>query len=168
MKSLFWIFLCCFISIANAQDAFKGKGDKKYQIGTSLQDNGLGLMGTFDIGISNKFSVGAYSSYIFILNKDLNADFQDRFSFKARVNLHLAPMMKNYNFDLYPGLNIGLKNVGAHLGARYLISEKTGVFFEASLPITKFNTNELTPEETLNNQPILNLGVTFDISYLWH
>jgi hypothetical protein len=39
--------------------------------------------------------------------------------------------------DLYPGLDLGLKNLGAHLGFRYFFSDGFGLFAEAGVPIAK-------------------------------
>jgi hypothetical protein len=64
--------------------------------------------------------------------------------------------------DVYPGLDLGLKNFGAHLGFRYFFTSGFGLFVEAGVPIAKYSTN-LTGFDHLNNQFILNLGASFNL-----
>jgi hypothetical protein len=61
--------------------------------------------------------------------------------------------------DLYPGLDLSLKNFGGHVGIRYFFSEGIGVFSEAIFPIAKYDTEAMG----YNNQFTLNLGVSFNL-----
>jgi hypothetical protein len=42
------------------------------------------------------------------------------------------------NMDIYPGLDLGFHNFGAHLGFRYFFTEGFGLF-EAGVPIAKYD-----------------------------
>ena len=66
-------------------------------------------------------------------------------------------------FDIYPGLHLGLKNFGGHLGARYFFSSGFGLFTEASIPIAKYNNDALAPAQELNNQFIFVIGASFNL-----
>ncbi|KQN33285.1 hypothetical protein ASE92_15890 [Pedobacter sp. Leaf41] len=66
------------------------------------------------------------------------------------------------NIDLYPGLNLGLKNFGAHVGGRVFFNKGFGLFTEAQFPIAKYNVDAIGYER-LNNQFSFNIGVTFDL-----
>ena len=67
------------------------------------------------------------------------------------------------NFDVYPGLSLGLKNFGGHLGARYFFSEGFGVYTELNVPFAKYKSETLTAAETLHNQFTVNFGATFNL-----
>ena len=64
------------------------------------------------------------------------------------------------NVDLYPGLNLSLKNFGGHVGARYFFSEGFGVFTEANFPLAKYDTDD--PID-IHNQFTLNIGAVFNL-----
>jgi len=61
--------------------------------------------------------------------------------------------------DVYPGLDLGLKNFGAHLGFRYFFTQGFGVYTEAGLPIAKYDTNAID----YNNQFTFNIGASFNL-----
>ena len=67
------------------------------------------------------------------------------------------------NIDIYPGLNLGLKNFGGHLGTRYFFSDGFGLFAEASVPFAKYKNGDLTPAEELHNQFVFSFGATFNL-----
>ena len=67
------------------------------------------------------------------------------------------------NIDIYPGLNLGLKNFGGHLGARYFFDKGFGLFTEMQFPIAKYNDKDKL-FRNLNNQFAVNVGVSFDIA----
>ena len=60
---------------------------------------------------------------------------------------------------MYPGLNLGLKNFGAHLGARYFFTEGFGLFTEFGIPLAKYNKND----NDYNNQFVFNFGASFNL-----
>ena len=43
--------------------------------------------------------------------------------------------------DIYPGLDLGVRNFGAHTGFRYFFTDGFGVFGEAGIPIAKYSKN---------------------------
>lgn len=161
--------LCFQITIAQA---FSGKGDVKFQVGANFQNNGTGIAGSLDFGLGENISVGIGSSYVLGINKILDlegnevplAKFEDRFDLKARFNANLGNVINvDENFDIYPGLYASLKNFGGHLGARYFFTSGFGVFTEVSVPISKYNTDSLSPAEKLHNQVSVNVGASFNI-----
>ena len=164
-------FALLFFQFAFAQ-AYSGKGDVKFQIGANIQNNGTGIMGSLDFGVGENISLGVASSYLLGIDKTTNEDgdeepfakFEDRFDFRARFNANLGNVINvDENFDLYPGLYVSLKNFGGHLGARYFFTSGFGVFTEVSIPISKYNTDSLTPVEKLYNQVSVNVGACFNI-----
>lgn len=161
--------LCLQLSFSQA---YSGKGDVKFQVGANFQNNGTGIMGSLDFGMGENISLGFASSYLLGVKKVINfegkeepfADFKDRFDLKARFNANLGNVINvDENFDIYPGLNVSLKNFGGHLGARYFFTSGFGVFTELNLPFAKYNTDILTPAEKLHNQISVNLGASFNI-----
>lgn len=163
MKS-FLAFL--FILIGTAQIAaqgYSGRGDQKFQVGANLQDNGTGITASYDYGLGENISIGAISSYVLGINSDIDNGAGKRFDAKARFSAHLGPVMGiSDRFDLYPGLDLGLKNFGFHTGARYFFSDGIGAFTEFGFPIAHYDTGDLSPAEELHNQFVINLGVTFN------
>lgn len=165
-----------FIALLSLQlsiaQAYHGQGDIKFQVGANIQNNGTGIMASLDFGLGENISVGVASAYLLGIDKVMNADgkevpfadFKDRFDLKARFNANLGNVINiDENFDVYPGLNVSLKNFGGHLGARYFFSPGFGIFSELNLPISKYNTDELTKAEKLHNQVAVNVGVSFCI-----
>ncbi|MGY0391401.1 DUF6646 family protein [Bizionia sp. KMM 8389] len=176
MKKLLVLVAILSVSLANAQ-AFKGKGDQKFQVGASFQSHATGLNLSYDYGLGENFSIGVTTSYALGVSSSLKDDvynsgvrisekagFEDRFDLKARFNANIGNVINiDENFDLYPGLNFSLKNFGGHIGARYFFTTGFGVYTEAQFPIAKYNSDSLTPAEKLNNQFTLNLGATFNL-----
>ena len=173
MKNVFIVVALLSIQIISAQ-AFKGKGDVKFQVGANIQQNGTGIMGSLDFGIGENISIGVASSYLLGVEKtnELNIglnleelpEFKDRFDFKARFNANLGNVINvDDKLDVYPGLYVSMKNFGGHLGARYFFSQGFGVFSEINIPFAKYNTDVLTPSEQLHNQFSVNLGASFNI-----
>jgi hypothetical protein len=65
-------------------------------------------------------------------------------------------------FDLYPGLSLGLRNFGGHIGARYFFTEGFGIYSEAVFPLAKYNTNPIG-NENYNNQFTFQIGASFNL-----
>ena len=151
------------VSLVNAQ-AFEGKDDTKFQIGANFQENGTGIVVTYDYGMGENFSIGATSSYLLGVEESIDADFGNRFDLKVRFNANLGSVMQMpSNVDVYPGLNLGLKNFGGHLGTRYFFSDGFGLFAEASVPFAKYKSDDLTLAEELHNQFVFSIGATFNL-----
>jgi hypothetical protein len=64
--------------------------------------------------------------------------------------------------DIYPGLNLGTRNFGAHLGFRYFFTEGFGVYTEAGVPLARFDSNVQGFEE-YNNQFVFQIGASFNL-----
>lgn len=163
MKKIFFLVAVLSASLANAQ-AFTGANDNKFQVGANLQDNASSIVVSYDFGLGENISIGFASAYALGVDDALDAGFGDRFDIKGRFNANIGNVLNiDENFDLYPGLNVSLKNFGGHLGARYFFTEGFGVFTEFNVPFAKYNTDVLTPSEKLFNQFTVNLGACFNL-----
>ncbi|WP_346881924.1 DUF6646 family protein [uncultured Algibacter sp.] len=171
MKNLVLLLSILSISFVNSQ-AYTGKNDNKFQVGANFQENGSGLNLSYDFGIGENISVGLSGTYLLGVddalknnaNDDLDAEFDNRFDVRARFNAHLGNVINiDDNFDLYPGLSLGLKNFGGHLGARYFFTDGFGVYTELNVPFAKYKSESLTPAETLHNQFTINIGASFNL-----
>ena len=160
MKKNFTIVLLGAICMVNAQ-AFKGKGDTKLNIGMTLQDGGSGILASTDFGLGENFSIGVLASYLLGGNNINEVDAEYRFDAKARFNANLGSVMNvSPKFDVYPGLNLGLKNFGGHLGARYFFSDGFGIFTEFSVPFAKYDADAISK---YNNGSSFNIGASFNL-----
>lgn len=163
MKKIFFIIALMSISLINAQ-VFKGKGDQKFQIASNFQDEATGLNVSYDYGLGENISVGVSSTYALGIDSRLDADFGDRFDLEARFNANLGNVINiNDNLDVYPGLNLSLKNFGGHVGARYFFSDGFGVFTEANFPLAKYSNDKSKVSYYIHNQFTLNIGATFSL-----
>ena len=172
MNRIFIVFMFLSVNFMAAQ-AFKGKGDIKFQVGANIQQNGTGVMGSLDYGLGENISIGIASIYLLGVDKIVRPDgskeavaqFEDRFDFKGRFNANLGNVINiDDAFDVYPGLYVSTKNFGGHLGARYFFSSGFGVFAELNIPFAKYKTETLTPSEQLHNQVSLNAGASFNLN----
>ena len=163
MKKIITLVALVTVGFINAQ-AFKGKGDVKGQVGMTLQDGGTGIGVSTDFGIGENISYGFVASYLLNTNQDLGIPkFEDRFDVKARFNANLGSVFKlKNNADIYPGLDIGLRNFGAHLGGRYFFTNGFGVYSEIGFPIAKYNTTPMG-YDNLNNQFVYTVGASFNL-----
>ena len=113
------------------------------------------------MGIGDNMSLGL--SGVYLLNTEASGyalQFQDRFDLKARFNANIGNVLKlPANVDIYPGLNIGTRNFGAHLGVRYFFTDGFGLYSETSFPISKFNKDATD----FNNQFVFNIGASFNL-----
>ncbi|MDG1730811.1 MAG: hypothetical protein P8K68_01865 [Algibacter sp.] len=170
MKNFILLLTILSFSAVNAQ-AYKGKDDNKFQVGANFQENGTGINVSYDYGIGENISIGISSTYLLGVNDALtnnplidDADFDNRFDIRARFNANLGNVINvDDNFDVYPGLSLGLKNFGGHLGARYFFTEGFGLYTELNVPFAKYKTGTLTAAETLHNQFTINLGASFNL-----
>ena len=163
MRKIILLVTILSATLSNSQ-AFIGSGDNKLQLGTNLQNNATGVNISYDFGLGENISVGVSSSYALGLNDNISASFGDRFDIKGRFNANLGNVVNiDENFDIYPGLNLSLKNFGGHLGMRYFFTNGFGVFTEFNVPFAKYNTDVLDAGEKLHNQFTLNLGASFNL-----
>lgn len=162
MKKIILIVALLAFSFGNAQ-AFKGKGDSKFQVGGNFQDNASGLNIAYDYGIGENISLGLSSTYSLSVEENLDADFGNRIDLKARFNANIGNVLNlSEKFDLYPGLSFGLKNFGGHLGARYFFTDGFGIYTEFNTALAKYD-DSLTPAQTLHNQFTVNFGAVFNL-----
>ncbi|MGB7393085.1 MAG: DUF6646 family protein [Pricia sp.] len=163
MKTYIAILLLLTGTTTSLAQGYSGQGDQKFQVGANLQDNGTGIQASYDYGLGENISIGAVSSYILGISEDIDDGARERFDAKARFSAHLGPVMGvSDQFDLYPGLDLGLKNFGFHTGARYFFSEGFGIYAELGFPIARYDTGDLTPAEELHNQFVVNIGASFN------
>ena len=117
MKKIFASAMIFTVGLVMAQtDAYKGVGDIKVNLGANLQDGGTGIVSSVDYGLGESFSIGAQAGYLLGVD-ELDGGgkpvFGDRFDLKVRLNANLGSVLKlPSNVDVYPGLNLGLKNFG--------------------------------------------------------
>jgi outer membrane protein G len=162
MKKILTIVLLGASFMINAQ-TFEGKGDIKLNIGMTLQNGGTGILVSGDYGLGKNFSVGVLSSYLLGVNDFLGKKpaLEDRFDAKLRFNANLGNVINvDPKLDIYPGLNLGLKNFGGHIGARYFFSDGFGVFSEFSVPFAKYDANAVSK---YNNGASFNIGASFNL-----
>ncbi len=163
MKKLILVIAILSVSLINAQ-AYSGKNDNKFQVGLNAQDNGTGINVSYDYGVGDNISFGFSSTYLLGVEDMINADFGDRFDLRARFNANLGNVINaGDNFDVYPGLSLGLKNFGGHLGARYFFSDGFGIYAELNTPFAKYKSGTLTAAEMLHNQFTVNFGASFNL-----
>ena len=163
MKNLIVVLAILSVAFVNGQ-AYQGKGDGKFQVGANFQDNATGLNVSYDVGVGENISLGLSSTYALGIEEKLGASFTDRFDIKARSNANLGNVVNiDENFDIYPGLNFGLKNFGGHLGMRYFFTSGFGLFTELNIPLAKYNSDVLTPAEKIHNQFTINFGASFNL-----
>jgi hypothetical protein len=164
MKKIITLALLLSFSLINAQ-AFRGKGDAKFNVGANIQDGGTGIQVSSDFGIGENLSYGFVGSYLLGVNEVLGEKpaFKDRFDAKFRINANLGNVLKiDEKLDVYPGLSVGLKNFGGHVGMRYFFSEGFGIYSEAGFPIAKYDSNSAVFNH-LNNQFTFNIGASFNM-----
>ncbi|MGG7034676.1 MAG: DUF6646 family protein [Flavobacterium sp.] len=166
MKKIITALFLIAINLVNAQ-AFKGKGDDKFSVGANFQDGASGIQVSYDLGMGPNISLGFTGGYLMGIDENplYSPEFTDKIDFKARFNAHLCDVIGVKQLDVYPGLNIGLRNFGGHIGARYFFSDGFGIFTEGVFPIAKYdkNTDELQYQH-LNNQFTFNIGAVFSMN----
>ncbi|CAN1552633.1 hypothetical protein MCETHM1_02241 [Flavobacteriaceae bacterium] len=165
MKKIITLLVLASFGLTNAQQAFKGKGDARFNVGANIQDGGTGIQISTDFGLGENLSYGLVGSYLLSVDEVLGQtpEFHDRFDAKFRINANLGSVLNiDEKLDIYPGLNLGLKNFGGHIGARYFFTEGFGLFTEAAFPIAKYNT-DADGFEKLNNQFTFNIGASFSM-----
>jgi len=164
MKKIITAAAIVIVTLANAQ-AYKGKGDSKAQVGMNIQDNGTGINVSADFGIGENMSYGFVASYLLSVEEVLGEkpNFDDRADFKVRFNANLGNVFKlDKAMDIYPGLNLGTRNFGAHLGFRYFFTEGFGIYTEAGIPLARYDSNVQGFDE-YNNQFVFQIGASFNL-----
>ena len=164
MKKIFTVIAVLSVAFASAQ-AFKGKGDLKGQVGLTLQDGGTGIGISTDFGMGENMSFGIVAGYMLNANEvaGVKTRFEDRADLRVRFNANIGNVLKlDENMDGYPGLNLGLRNFGGHLGFRYFFTDGFGMFAEANTPLARYDT-DVNGYENYNNQFIFSIGASFNL-----
>lgn len=164
MKKIIIASLLLSFGLINAQ-AFKGKGDIKFQVGANIQDGATGIHLSSDFGLGENMSYGFVASYLLSVQEfaGVKPEFADRADIKVRFNANLGNVLKlDPKMDVYPGLDLGTRNFGAHLGFRYFFTDGFGVYSEAGIPIAKYD-NNITGFDHYNNQFVFNIGASFNL-----
>ncbi|MBC7525213.1 MAG: hypothetical protein H7239_12340 [Flavobacterium sp.] len=163
MKKVITLLALLTIGFANAQ-AFKGKGDIKFQVGATFQEFATGVGSTVDFGIGENLSYGFAASYLLnTTTGDGTPKFTDRFDAKVRFNANIGSVLNiSKKLDVYPGLDLGLRNFGGHLGARYFFTDGFGIFTEAGIPLAKYKTDAVGYDR-FNNQFVFQIGASFNL-----
>lgn len=127
-----FILLCSMVWASSSvfAQAWSAKGDQKAQVGFNGWGYGTGITGVYDYGLGNIVSVGAGVNLYFDGYKG-----DDKAFVFGRVGFHLQePLDLPEQWDVYPGVNVGLLGsgfgLGAHIGVRYFFNEKIGVYGE--------------------------------------
>ena len=178
MKSIV-TFILLIISTTALTQVYDGAGDTKFQIGTNIQSDGIGIMSTLDYGIGENISFGVKGIYLLdvedyseVTNNGINleeAEFGDRIDLRVRININIGNVINvDENLDVYPGLDLGLNNFGGHLGARYFFTDDFGVFTEFNIPLANYtDDDDFTiaefPRQQLNNQFNVSVGVSLNL-----
>ncbi|PIE49983.1 MAG: hypothetical protein CSA38_05505 [Flavobacteriales bacterium] len=172
MKKIFLSAMVMAFGLANAQSeevsAYTGKGDLRLNVGANIQSNATGVVTSLDYGFGQSFSLGVQAGYLLSVPNDETLGGKpkigDRFEVKVRANAHLGQVIGlPANLDVYPGLNLSLKNFGGHLGARYFFGKGFGVFTELQFPLARYN-DGAKGYELLNNQFGVLVGASFDLN----
>lgn len=164
MKKISTIVAVVMVSLVSAQ-AYKGKDDIKGQVGMNIQDHGTGINVSADFGIGENMSYGFVASYLLSVDEVAGdkPNFDDRADVKVRFNANLGNVFKlDKAMDIYPGLNLGTRNFGAHLGFRYFFTDGFGLYSEAGFPLAKYDSNVQGFEE-YNNQFVFQIGASFNL-----
>lgn len=164
MKKIITLVALVTVGFINAQ-AFKGKGDVKGQVGMTLQDGGTGIGVSTDFGMGENMSFGIVAGYMLNAN-EINGEkprFEDRADLQVRFNANIGNVFKlSDTMDVYPGLDLGLRNFGGHLGFRYFFTNGFGMFAEANTPLARYDT-DVNGFEHYNNQFVFTIGASFNL-----
>lgn len=163
-NSIYTLVLLVSVGLLQAQ-AYKGKGDIKGQVGLNTQRHGTGITASADFGIGENMSYGFTATYLLSADNlyDVKPKFEDRADIKARFNANLGNVFQlDKKMDIYPGLNLGTRNFGAHLGFRYFFTEGFGLYAEAGAPLARYD-SDVNGFEYYNNQFVLNIGCSFNL-----
>jgi hypothetical protein len=131
----------------------------------NIQDHGTGINVSADFGIGENMSYGFVVSYLLSVDEVAGdkPNFDDRADVKVRFNANLGDVFKlDKAMDIYPGLNLGTRNFGAHLGFRYFFTDGFGLYSEAGFPLAKYDSNVQGFEE-YNNQFVFQIGASFNL-----
>ncbi len=164
MKKIITLLMLASVFFVSAQ-AFKGKGDVKAQVGATFQKGANGIQVSGDFGIGENMSYGFVGSYLLGFSDvpagSIEVPFKDRADIKARFSANLGKVLTlSDEMDVYPGLNLGTKNFGAHLGFRYFFSDGFGLYSELGFPIASYESKN---GGGFNDQVVFGFGASFNL-----
>jgi outer membrane protein G len=160
MRKIIFLGLLSLGFSANAQTAYKGKGDIKGSVGANFQNGGNSVVVTFDKGFGENISFGVQGAYLLGYKGEIAPPTGDRFDLKARFNANIGNVLGlPENMDVYPGLNLGLRNFGGHIGFRYFFTDGFGLYAETAFPFAKYD-----KDKVLNNQATFHIGASFNLN----
>lgn len=164
-KNILGVFL--FLSLVTyAQESFIGKDDVRAYVGANFQREATGISVGVDYGFGESISLGVQAGYLlsYQMKGNTTAKFGDRIDIRGRFNTHLGRVLNlPTRMDVFSGLDLSLKNFGAHIGARYFFQRGIGIYSEFGFPIARYNKN-INNYDHLNNQFHFQLGVAFDMN----
>lgn len=164
MKRLI-VLVALVVGLSAQSQAFKGKGDVKGQVGATFQDGANGIAVTVDYGIGENISLGLMSNYLLNVDRYLTFKprFEDRADVRLRFNANIGKVFQlDDKWDIYPGLSLGLRNFGGHIGARYFFTNGFGLYTELSAPLSRYD-SDVIGYEHYNNQFMFNIGASFNL-----
>jgi hypothetical protein len=131
----------------------------------NLQDGGTGIISTLDFGLGENMSFGFLATYI--LNSININGRRTRFEYSADVKIRFNANIGNViglnpKMDVYPGLDFGTRNFGAHLDCRYFLITGFGIYAGASAPLARYYT-KVNGFEHYNNQFMFHIGASIDL-----
>jgi hypothetical protein len=91
MKKSITVLVLLAVGLMHAQ-AFKGKGDVKFDVGANFQEGGSGIRVSADFGLGENMSYGFATYLLSVSNDDLGnkPEFDDRIDAKVRFNANLG------------------------------------------------------------------------------
>ncbi len=151
------LILGLFLSIGlMAQAQFFGSSNKSLlMVGATFADDNTGLYFSYEEQLGDYISLGinpilllGNQEYTFVDGNSAEykeeLKFGDKFDLKAKMSIHFSEVLKIEKFDFYPGLNVGIHNLGFHAGAQLYLASGFAAFTEINLPIAKYKDSSLT------------------------
>lgn len=129
MKNIFLSLSFILVLGGNVQaQTYTGINDMKIQLGVSPYGYGEGLVGVFNYGLHDIFSIGVGTEFYFNENNS-------NFYLFGRADAHIGRLIEMpENMDLYPGIDLGILDdklgFGAHIGYHYFFHKNIGAYIE--------------------------------------
>ena len=135
-KAILGIMICCFpFAYAAAQGggtAPLAKGEKQFNFGTGISDDGFPVYGTVDFAVHDDVTLGPAVNIRFSDDMKVGVFFKADYHFNYLIGIPET-------WDFYAGLRSGFDfgddvdfNIGAEVGGRWYWSEKWGMNLEFS------------------------------------
>jgi hypothetical protein len=157
--------------------------DRKYSIGVSSQEKGIGAEIGYDIGLSSYLSMGCVFGYVFQtdelpavyddwgqnINDGNNADSFEKINMAVSLDLHLTPFFKmdGESSDMFVGVSGGSNGAGAQAGFKYFFRENLGLYLKGYYPIIA---DKFFIDESVNKiyydfylKPTASVGISFSL-----